>query len=225
MLTNLVPDPVVRMGEPCFRVLTPSQGEGPFYPVLPQKDWPRRSSLYKTHGWPSSLPDRERLLLRVSLRAPRALSSTQFRIQVWHASREGRYHHHRDVGRERLWDPEFVGFAELPLRRGETVEFYSVVPGIYWDTDEGPRPRHVHLKLWSGSRLLLTTQIYFEGDRLNSAESSLQKLPPEGRDRLCRPLFWSSDRVAWLSDFEVELGVHDASIPAENLLAWPGGGS
>jgi hypothetical protein len=191
--------------EPQICALTPSQGEGPFFPVVPLKSWPRGSSLYTVERWPTTLPERERLHLTVSIETPSEFRSTRFEVLMWQASREGRYCHPGDAEWSRLWDPEFQGFTHQAVDAGQKLDFYSVIPGIYWDPLDGPRPRHLHLSLISGSSRLLTTQIYFEGDRLNLFETSLQNLSLEDRKRLTPDLRWNPELRAWHAHFTIEL--------------------
>jgi protocatechuate 3,4-dioxygenase beta subunit len=129
-------------------------------------------------------------------------------MELWHASREGRYSHPGDSEWMRLWDPEFLGFAQQSVRGGANVDFTTCVPGIFWDYKDGPRPRHIHLKLRDeGGNELFTTQIYFQGDRLNAFESSLERLSPPRRSELIAPLVWNSVLQSWASEFRVRLGI------------------
>jgi protocatechuate 3,4-dioxygenase alpha subunit len=129
-------------------------------------------------------------------------------MELWHASREGRYRHPGDSEWMRLWDPEFLGFAQQSVRGGANVDFTTCVPGIFWDYKDGPRPRHIHLKLRDeGGNELFTTQIYFQGDRLNAFESSLERLSPPRRSELIAPLVWNSVLQSWASEFRVRLGI------------------
>lgn len=187
---------------PSFIVLTPSQGEGPFYPVIPRHEWPHTDKLHLS----AKLPPHERLSLRIRLTSFQLPSGIPFRVEVWHASREGRYRHPRDPDWIRLWDPEFLGFACQELETGSSVEFQTCMPGVYWDEPDGPRPRHLHLKLRDEEGTdLFTTQIYFEGDRLNSHERSLERLPPEERRRLCVQTEWDVTLQTWVAEFRIRV--------------------
>lgn len=189
-----------------LEIHTPSQGEGPFYPVLLRHEWPETDSLYTELA---TLPARERLRLRVHLEAL-ALDVWEqpFRVELWHASREGRYRHPGDPEWTRLWDPSFLGFAQQSVWGGYSIDFSTSLPGIFWDPQDGPRPRHIHLKLRSGDGTdLFTTQIYFQDERLNVFESSLEKLSPEKRSELLAPLTWNPVLQSWVSEFRVRVGI------------------
>ena len=189
-----------------IQILTPSQGEGPFYPTVLRHEWPESDSLYTDQAM---LPARERLRLRVHLEAgSQALWGQVFRMELWHASREGRYRHPGDSEWMRLWDPAFLGFTQQSVLGGANVDFTTCVPGIFWDPNDGPRPRHIHLKLRDeGGNELFTTQIYFQGDRLNAFESSLERLAPTRRNELLAPLVWNPVLLSWVSEFRVRLGI------------------
>lgn len=70
-------------------------------------------------------------------------------VDLWHASSRGLYDlfSRRMAFRGRRWvDPD------------GTFRFHTVVPaGYLW------RPPHLHLKVWRGEDLLLTTQVYLAG--------------------------------------------------------------
>jgi protocatechuate 3,4-dioxygenase beta subunit len=189
-----------------IQILTPSQGEGPFYPTVLRHEWPESDSLYTDQ---SMLPARERLRLRVHLElSSQALRGQVFRMELWHASREGRYRHPGDPEWMRLWDPAFLGYAQQSVLGGMSVDFTTCVPGIFWDSKDGPRPRHIHLKLRDGGgNELFTTQIYFQGDRLNAFEASLGVLSLTKREELLAPLVWNSVLQSWVSEFRVRLGI------------------
>jgi protocatechuate 3,4-dioxygenase beta subunit len=196
----------VRLDPPHIVILTPSQGEGPFYPVVLRHEWPESSSLYTEQ---TTLPPRERLRLRVHLEASSVeIWEQSFRVELWHASREGRYRHPGDPEWIRLWDPAFLGFAQQSVGAGSSVDFATSVPGIFWDQKDGPRPRHIHIKLRSEDGTeLFTTQIYFEGDRLNAFETSLEALAPSKRRELLAPLVWNPNLQSWVSEFRIRMGI------------------
>ncbi|MEO5668277.1 MAG: hypothetical protein ABIR96_09480 [Bdellovibrionota bacterium] len=188
---------------PLLEVLSPRQGEGPFYPVIARHEWPETSLLHSVNA---TLPAHERLRLRICVVGD--TPQVPLRVEVWHASREGRYRHPRDPQWTRLWDPDFLGYAQQTLNGSDSVDFYTCLPGIYWDPEDGPRPRHVHLKFRDESgNEIYTTQIYFSGDRLNAFESSLERLKPLERAELSPTLHWNQPLKTWTAEFVVRVGI------------------
>ncbi len=66
-------------------------------------------------------------------------------------------------------------------------ELRTILPPAYKVSDERYRPAHIHLKLSAPGTPVLTTQLYFEGDKWNSVDKAYRKSltinPHDGRNK------------------------------------------
>lgn len=66
-------------------------------------------------------------------------------------------------------------------------ELRTIVPIAYKVSDTRSRPAHIHLKVSGPGTPVLTTQLYFEGDKWNKVDSayrkSLEIRPVDGRNK------------------------------------------
>lgn len=134
--------------------LTPSQTEGPFYPV-------------------EAIPLRENLILNAEAvnGSPMWLSGrvlntegepqADCRVEIWQCDGAGIYHHPNQPGQARV-DPYFAGFGAVVTDAEGRYRFYALYPVPYTG-----RPPHIHVKVWRGERELLTTQLYLRGQTGN----------------------------------------------------------
>lgn len=156
---------------------TPSQTEGPFYPVA--------------FG-----PDTDFDLLRNGTRAPYDLGTPVWltgqvldldgrpvrgaQVEIWQCDQQGRYHHPGDRGAA---DPRFQGFGRVAVDADGHYRFRTLRPAPY-----AGRTPHIHVKVRQGGRELLTTQLYVAGDPGNLRDGLWRSLPDEGRAALTRPI-------------------------------------
>jgi protocatechuate 3,4-dioxygenase beta subunit len=156
---------------------TPAQTEGPFYPVeLPS--------------------DNDADLLRIGAGAPYArgepawvhgtvsdVSGAPLKgavVEIWQCDPDGRYHHPGDRGRA---DPAFQGFGRVQVGADGRYRFRTLRPAPY-----SGRTPHIHFKVRLGSRELLTTQMYVEGEPRNERDGLWRSLrDPADRTALTRP--------------------------------------
>ena len=172
--------PALHLGAqtPMPRRLTPSQTEGPFYPVaLPQdndSDLLRNGTLTYARGQPTWVEG------VVSDQDGKPVRGAQ--VEIWQCDEAGHYHHPRDGGHA---DPAFQGFGRVSVDTEGRYRFRTIRPVPYTG-----RTPHIHVKVKLGSRLLLTTQLYVQGD------------PGNNRDGLWRSLGSDADRAAVTVPFE-----------------------
>ncbi|MGZ8410834.1 MAG: dioxygenase family protein [Hyphomicrobium sp.] len=124
--------------------VTPEQTAGPFFkPASPE-----RVSLIEpaTHG--------ERFVLGGSVLSTRCEPVANALLDLWHADTDGRY----DNQGFRLRGHQYTD-AE------GRYSFETIAPGNY-----GPRTRHYHVKVQAPGRPVLTTQVYFPGEKRNAAD-------------------------------------------------------
>lgn len=160
---------------------TPSQTEGPFYPVAVPADHDadllRQGTLRYGRGEPVWL---EGTVLDLDGRALRGGS-----VEIWQCDVDGHYHHPGDGGRA---DPAFQGFGRASVDHEGRYRFRTIRPAPY-----GGRTPHIHLKVRLGSRELLTTQLYVLGDPGNPRDGLWRRLNEADRAALTVPFLTGPD--------------------------------
>ena len=183
----LVVAPALLLGvhaQPATRRATPSQTEGPFYPVaLPNDtdaDLLRNGTLRYAAGEPAtvagSLTDLD----------GRPLAGAQ--VEIWQCDAAGHYHHPGDGGRA---DPSFQGFGRVQADAQGRWQFRTIRPVPYTG-----RTPHIHVKVRSGRRELLTTQLYVEGDPHNARDGLWRSLSAQDRAAVTVPFRRGADGLA-----------------------------
>ncbi len=160
---------------------TPSQTEGPFYPVVLPDD--RDADLLVqgarryTRGEPAwlegSLTDTAGQPLRGAV------------VEIWQCDHAGRYHHPGDGGRA---DADFQGFGRMQVGADGGYRFRTIKPVPYTG-----RTPHIHLKVRRDGRELLTTQVYVAGDPGNARDGLWRRLSVEERAALTVPFTPAGD--------------------------------
>jgi len=179
----------VRAQPAAQRRATPAQTEGPFYPVaLPadsDADLLRNGSLQYTRGEPAWVEG------VVTDLEGRPLAGAQ--VEIWQCDAAGHYHHPGDGGRA---DPSFQGFGRVQADAQGRWQFRTIRPVPYTG-----RTPHIHVKVRSGNRELLTTQLYVEGDPHNARDGLWRSLPPQDRAAVTVPFRRGADGLA--ADFPI----------------------
>jgi len=154
---------------------TPSQAEGPFYPVrLPMDhdaDLLRNGHLIYSLGQPAWVEGTV-----VDVRGQPVSGAV---VEIWQCDEDGRYHHPGDGGRA---DPAFQGFGRMQVGRDGAYRFRTIRPARY-----GSRTPHIHFKVRLGAQELLTTQLYVEGDPGNERDFLWRRLSADGRRAITVP--------------------------------------
>lgn len=175
--------------------LTPSQTEGPFYPL--------------------TLPlDSDNDLVRVAGRSERAAGTVlhlggrvldperrpvrDARLEIWQCDSFGVYHHPRAPGNEP--DPDFQGFGRTVAGDDGAYRFRTIVPVPY----PGRAP-HIHFKITGPGFEPLTTQMYVEGHPLNEQDFIYSRLG-ERASLVTVGLKPASEDGAMRALFEIVLG-------------------
>jgi protocatechuate 3,4-dioxygenase, beta subunit len=158
---------------PAQRVLTPTQTEGPFYPVAFPKDADfdllRNGSLAYTKGQP--------VWVTGTVIDPSGKLVTGAQVEIWQADHAGHYDHPGDGSKS---DPAFQGFGRVTVAADGGYRFRTIRPVPY-----SGRAPHIHFKVKLGNRDLLTTQLYDEAATAGNA-----------RDFLWRNLGSAAERAA-----------------------------
>jgi protocatechuate 3,4-dioxygenase beta subunit len=154
---------------------TPAQTEGPFYPVaLPADSDPdllvqgdRRYSRGEAATLEGTLLDTQGRPLRGGV------------VEIWQCDADGRYHHPGDGGRA---DPLFQGFGRASVGADGQFRFRTLKPVAY-----AGRTPHIHVKVKLGTRELLTTQLYVDGDPGNARDGIWRRLSADQRAAVTLP--------------------------------------
>lgn len=129
-------------------ILTPRQTEGPFF----KTDTPRRTSLVENGAKPS-------LVLTGVVYSVDCKPVADALLDFWHCDEEGEYDNR---------SYRFRGHQFTDAQGRYRLE--TIVPGEY-----PGRTRHIHVKAQARGGRVLTTQLYFPGDRGNSRDFLYRK--------------------------------------------------
>ena len=157
------------------RRATPSQTEGPFYPVTEPKDADydllKNGTLAYTKGQPSwvegVVTDLDGAPLKGGV------------MEIWQCDEEGHYDHPRDGAKI---DPSFQGFGRVTLSATGAFKFRTIKPPPY-----SGRTPHIHAKIKLGNRQLVTTQLYVANDPGNEKDGIWRRLSTEDRALVTSP--------------------------------------
>ncbi|MEO7390640.1 MAG: protocatechuate 3,4-dioxygenase [Ramlibacter sp.] len=157
------------------RRATPTQTEGPFYPVrFPEDsdfDLLRNGKLAYGRGQPAWVEG------NIADLQGRPVAGAQ--VEIWQCDDDGHYHHPGDGGKA---DPSFQGFGRVTVGADGRYRFRTIKPVPY-----SGRTPHIHVKVKLGARELLTTQMYVEGDSHNERDSLWQRMDPAARAAVTVP--------------------------------------
>jgi len=134
---------------------TPTQTEGPFYPVRKPED--RDSDLFVLDG-AAGRPSGDILEFGGRLYDGSGMPVQGAVIEIWQTDVNGVYMHPGDSGSSRR-DVNFQSYGESVTGEDGSYHFRTIMPGGY-----EPRPRHIHVKVRLTGKELLTTQFYFSND-------------------------------------------------------------
>jgi protocatechuate 3,4-dioxygenase beta subunit len=155
---------------------TPSQTEGPFYPVRlpedPDNDLLHHGTLNYRGGQPTWVDG------IVTDLDGKPLWGAQ--VEIWQCDANGHYHHPADGGDHA--DPAFQGFGRATVGADGSYRFHTIRPVAY-----SGRTPHIHFKVKLGARELLTTQLYVAGDPGNARDFLWRELSPAAREAVTVP--------------------------------------
>lgn len=162
---------------------TPAQTEGPFYPVTLPKDTDfdllRNGALQYTRGQPAWVEG--------TVTDVQGNPVSGALVEIWQCDEDGRYRHPDAGGRA---DPAFQGFGRVAADAHGVWRFRTLRPAPYTG-----RTPHIHFKVKLGSREMLTTQLYVEGDAHNPRDALWRGLSAEDRALVTVPFVSASDGV------------------------------
>jgi protocatechuate 3,4-dioxygenase, beta subunit len=160
---------------------TPSQTEGPYYPVAEPKDADhdllRNGTLVYAKGQAAWVQG-----VVTDLDGKPLTGAT---VEIWQCDEAGHYDHPRDGSRN---DPSFQGFGRVMLGAAGEFRFRTIKPVAYVG-----RTPHIHAKIKLGNRELLTTQLYVQGDAGNARDGIWSRLGSEDRALVTAPFVPATD--------------------------------
>ena len=174
LLGNLV-NPFAPAWAQTQRRATPSQTEGPFYPVTEPKDADydllKNGTLAYTKGQPSWVEG-----VVTDLDGAPLKGGT---IEIWQCDEDGHYDHPRDGAKI---NPAFQGFGRVALSATGEFKFRTIKPPPY-----AGRTPHIHAKIKLGKRELVTTQLYVANDPGNEKDFIWQRMSAQDRALVTSP--------------------------------------
>ena len=154
---------------------TPSQSEGPFYPVsLPADsdfDLLRNGRADHQAGQPAWVEG--------VVTDTRGVPVSGAVVEIWQCDQAGHYHHPGDGGRA---DPAFQGFGRVAVGNDGRYRFRTLRPAPY-----GGRTPHIHVKVKLDGADLLTTQLYVAGDPGNARDFLWRRLDERSQAAITVP--------------------------------------
>ncbi len=157
-----------------LRKRTPSQGEGPFYPVTK----PVSVSNDLIHGPGGAVAEGQALRLHGKVVQTNGQALPGARVEIWQCDNRAIYRHPRAAGQGGQ-DSAFAGYGETVTNASGEYEFLTIVPVAY-----PGRPPHIHAKVVVPAQGVLTTQLYLGGHPDNASDGLLGMLRSSGKDRL-----------------------------------------
>ena len=150
---------------------TPSETEGPFYPVIVQKD--KDFDLTRIKG-NEGVATGNQIFIEGQVLDAEGMPIVDATVDLWQANAAGRYSHPHDPNRAAL-DPDFQGWAIVQSGSEGKFRFKTVYPGIYPASSDWMRPPHIHFKISKDGFVGLITQMYFPGHKLNDSDLLLMQ--------------------------------------------------
>jgi len=170
-----------RAQAPAARRATPSQTEGPFYPVT----FPADSDFDLLRNGPVSYARGQPTWVDGTVTDLQGRPVRGAQVEIWQCDEAGHYHHPGDGGKA---DAAFQGFGRVAVGADGKYRFRTIKPVAY-----AGRSPHIHVKVRLDRRELLTTQLYVEGDAGNARDFVWRNLDAEGRAAVTRPFAAGSD--------------------------------
>jgi len=150
---------------------TPTEIEGPFYPVLPQKD--KDFDLTKIDGR-KGIAKGKIIFIHGQVLDTDGKPIEDATVDLWQANAAGRYRHPHDSNKAPL-DPDFQGWAIVRSGKEGKFCFKTIYPGSYPASPGWQRPPHIHYQVSKKGYIELLTQMYFPGHELNGPDLLLKR--------------------------------------------------
>ena len=162
---------LTRAADSTVHLPTPTEIEGPFYPITPQKD--KDFDLTRIEGG-SGIAQGRKIFIEGQVLDTDGQPVENATVDLWQANAAGRYRHPYDSNPAPV-DPNFQGWAIVQSGRQGRFHFKTVLPGAYPASGNWMRPPHIHFRVSKRGYLELVTQMYFEGQELNRSDLLLMR--------------------------------------------------
>lgn len=176
--------------------VTPSDAEGPFYPIEIPRD--SDNDLLRVTGMDQSSPGQLAYVHgKVMDRSGTAIDGA--RVEIWQCDHDGVYHHPADGGKP---DRRFQGFGAMVTDRAGAYHFRTLRPVPY-----SGRTPHIHYRVSAPGFDRLTTQLYVAEETKRNANDFLYKRHAvTERQLLTRPFEILDSGAAVAAQFNIVLG-------------------
>lgn len=168
---------------------TPSQTEGPYYPVTLPKD----SDFDLLRNGNQNYPKGQSTWVEGNISDLAGKPVAGAVVEIWQCDNDGHYHHPADGGKA---DPRFQGFGRVTVGSDGSYRFRALRPAPY-----SGRAPHIHVKVKLGQRELLTTQLYVAGDAGNAQDFLWRKL--NEADRAALTVSFAPASQGWKARFPI----------------------
>lgn len=188
------------------KLATPTQVEGPFYPVS-YKPRVNNTLILNHHGISV-----ERIIIAGHVRDIEAKPLAGIMLEIWQADERGRYDHPDDSNADKPLNDHFQYWGKAISDQQGCYHFHTIKPAPYNDEGEWRTP-HIHFKLYSKRHdCILTTQMYFLGEALNSEDNHLSSLSQDEQSLLLT----KPSMLGAKYGFDVDTQIHEFNIVLNN---------
>ncbi len=163
------------------RRATPSQSEGPFYPVVLPKD----ADFDLLKNGEQNYPKGQTAWVEGNIIDLTGKAVAGAQVEIWQCDHDGHYHHPGDGGKA---DQRFQGYGRVTAGSDGSYRFRTLKPAAY-----AGRTPHIHVKVKLGQRELLTTQLYVAGDAGNAQDFLWRRMSEVDRTALTVPFVPGND--------------------------------
>lgn len=160
---------------------TPSQSEGPFYPVVLPKD----ADFDLLKNGEQNYPKGQSAWVEGNIIDLTGKAVAGAQVEIWQCDHDGHYHHPGDGGKA---DQRFQGYGRVTAGSDGSYRFRTLKPAAY-----AGRTPHIHVKVKLGQRELLTTQLYVAGDTGNAQDFLWRRMSEVDRTALTVPFVPGND--------------------------------
>lgn len=161
-----------KAGSPLAKLFpTPTELEGSFYPLTPQKD--KDFDLTRVDGRNGVAKGRV-IVIEGKVVDTNGDPLEDASVELWQANAAGRYSHPHDPNTAPI-DLNFQGWAIVLSGKDGGFRFKTVMPGSYPAAGNWNRPPHIHYKVSKLGYVELITQMYFPDHPLNEKDQLLKR--------------------------------------------------
>lgn len=158
------------------KITTPSEIEGPFYPIIQQKD--KDADLTKVKG-KMGIAKGDVIEVFGQITDQDLNPVENVTIDLWQANTFGKYHHPHDESTKPI-DDNFQAWAIIQSNAEGLFKIKTIMPGAYpINGTEILRTPHIHFKIGKNGYVPLLTQMYFPNHPLNVEDSLIKRKTAE----------------------------------------------